>query len=82
MRFVFSRSERRTTRASHRAAGESASYWWAARNRVRKRPHLILYPPGLDFVAAFFGALYAGAAAIPAHPPHPASALDARGSKV
>jgi acyl-CoA synthetase (AMP-forming)/AMP-acid ligase II len=31
---------------------------------------LLLYLPGLDFVAAFFGALCAGAVAIPAHPPH------------
>jgi len=30
---------------------------------------LLLYPPGLDFIAAFFGALYAGAVAVPAYPP-------------
>jgi len=30
---------------------------------------LLLYPPGLDFVAGFFGCLYAGAVAIPAYPP-------------
>jgi acyl-CoA synthetase (AMP-forming)/AMP-acid ligase II/7-keto-8-aminopelargonate synthetase-like enzyme len=30
---------------------------------------LLLYPPGLDFVAGFFGCLYAGATAIPAYPP-------------
>jgi acyl-CoA synthetase (AMP-forming)/AMP-acid ligase II len=30
---------------------------------------LLLYPPGLDFVAAFFGCLYAGAIAVPAYPP-------------
>lgn len=33
---------------------------------------LLLYPPGLDFVAAFFGCLYSGVVAIPAYPPHPA----------
>ncbi len=33
---------------------------------------LLLFPPGLDFIAALFGALYAGAAAVPAYPPHPA----------
>ena len=33
---------------------------------------LLLYPPGLDFIAAFFGCLYAGAIAIPAPPPDPA----------
>jgi len=31
---------------------------------------LLLYPPGLDFVAAFFGCLYAGVVAVPAYPPH------------
>jgi 8-amino-7-oxononanoate synthase len=30
---------------------------------------LMLYPSGLDFVAAFFGCLYAGVVAVPAYPP-------------
>jgi amino acid adenylation domain-containing protein len=30
---------------------------------------LLLYPPGLDYIAAFFGCLYAGAVAVPAYPP-------------
>lgn len=30
---------------------------------------LLLYPPGLDYVAAFFGCLYAGVVAVPAYPP-------------
>ncbi len=30
---------------------------------------LLLYPPGLDFVAAFFGCLFAGTTAVPALPP-------------
>ncbi len=30
---------------------------------------LLLYPPGLDFIAAFLGCLYAGAVAVPAYPP-------------
>ncbi|MET0622898.1 MAG: amino acid adenylation domain-containing protein [Pyrinomonadaceae bacterium] len=30
---------------------------------------LLLYPPGLEYVAAFFGCLYAGAVAVPAYPP-------------
>ncbi|TXS49730.1 non-ribosomal peptide synthetase [Streptomyces sp. OR43] len=30
---------------------------------------LLLYPSGLDYVAAFFGCLYAGAVAVPAYPP-------------
>ncbi len=30
---------------------------------------LLMYPPGLDFVSAFFGCLYAGVIAVPAYPP-------------
>ncbi len=30
---------------------------------------LLLYPSGLDFVAAFFGCMYAGVVAVPAYPP-------------
>ncbi|HEX2269444.1 MAG TPA: AMP-binding protein, partial [Pyrinomonadaceae bacterium] len=30
---------------------------------------LLLYPPGLEYIAAFFGCLYAGAVAVPVYPP-------------
>ncbi|PSB25824.1 type I polyketide synthase [Stenomitos frigidus] len=30
---------------------------------------LILYPPGLDYIATLFGCLYAGVVAVPAYPP-------------
>jgi acyl-CoA synthetase (AMP-forming)/AMP-acid ligase II len=30
---------------------------------------LLLYPPGLEFISAFFGSLYAGMVAVPAYPP-------------
>lgn len=30
---------------------------------------LLLYPPGLEFIAAFFGCLYAGRIGVPAYPP-------------
>ena len=30
---------------------------------------LLLYPPGLEYIAAFFGCLYAGVIAVPAYPP-------------
>ncbi len=32
---------------------------------------LLLHPPGVEFVAAFFGCLYAGVVAVPAYPPRP-----------
>src|SRR5262245_17298961 len=32
---------------------------------------LLVYPSGLEFIAAFFGCLYAGVIAIPAYPPKP-----------
>ena len=32
---------------------------------------LLLLPSGLDFIAGFFGCLYAGAVAVPAYPPDP-----------
>jgi len=32
---------------------------------------LLLYPSGLEFIAAFFGCLYANVVAIPAYPPRP-----------
>jgi acyl-CoA synthetase (AMP-forming)/AMP-acid ligase II len=31
---------------------------------------LLLYPPGLDYITAFFACLYAGAIAVPVYPPH------------
>lgn len=41
---------------------------------------LLLYPPGLEFIAGFMGCLYAGVIPIPAYPPHmrrPTPRLDA-----
>jgi 8-amino-7-oxononanoate synthase len=32
---------------------------------------VLLVPPGLEYVAAFFGCLYAGVIAVPAYPPNP-----------
>ncbi len=32
---------------------------------------LLIYPSGLNFIAAFFGCLYAGVVAVPAYPPKP-----------
>lgn len=32
---------------------------------------LLIYPPGLDYIAAFFGCLYAGTIPVPIYPPDP-----------
>jgi len=47
-----------------RAIGAQLQQMGAGGGRV-----LLLYPPGLEYLAAFFGCLYAGAAAVPAYPP-------------
>jgi acyl-CoA synthetase (AMP-forming)/AMP-acid ligase II len=38
---------------------------------IRGKPVMLLYPPGIDYISAFFGCLYAGAIAVPAAPPDP-----------
>jgi amino acid adenylation domain-containing protein len=38
-------------------------------NGARGERVLLLYPPGLEYIAAFFGCLYAGAVAVPTYPP-------------
>lgn len=46
----------------------------AARLQLELEPGdraLLVYPPGLDFIAAFFGCLYAGVVAVPATYPKP-----------
>ncbi len=45
------------------------------------KPVLLLLPPGLPYIAAFFGCLYAGAVAIPAYSP-PLNRPDARLSSI
>ena len=49
------------------AAAKAASL---LRSRVRAGDRILMfYPPGLDFIIAFFGVLYAGAIAVPLVPP-------------
>ncbi|MEZ0362621.1 SDR family NAD(P)-dependent oxidoreductase [Mycobacterium sp. pUA109] len=50
--------------AAARRIASGLSRQGAAGNRV-----LLLCPPGLDFIAGMFGCLYAGAIAVPVHPP-------------
>ncbi|MBR5627120.1 MAG: AMP-binding protein, partial [Thermoguttaceae bacterium] len=47
---------------------QAVAAWLLAHNMTGKRI-LLLYPPGLDFIVAFYGCLYAGATAVPVYPP-------------
>lgn len=42
---------------------------WLQKNHYSGKRILLLYPPGLEFIIAFFGCLYAGATAVPVYPP-------------
>src|SRR6185369_8064884 len=42
------------------------------RCKVEGERALLLYPSGLEFIAAFFGCLYSGVIAVPVYPPDPA----------
>ena len=46
-----------------------------SRNAAGERV-LLVYPAGLEYVAAFFGCLYAAAIAVPVYPPRPNRSLD------
>jgi 8-amino-7-oxononanoate synthase len=42
---------------------------WLQSQDLKGQRALLLYPPGLDFIAAFFGCLYAEVVAVPTYPP-------------
>ncbi|HEV7377734.1 MAG TPA: AMP-binding protein, partial [Pyrinomonadaceae bacterium] len=50
-----------------RRARAIAAYLLALRAKGERV--LLLYPPGLEYISAFWGCLYAGAIAVPAYPP-------------
>ncbi len=73
-----SRDERQITYAGldERARAIAASL---QANRLAGERVLLLLPPGLEYIAAFLGCLYAGAVAVPCYPPSGAS-TEASGS--
>ncbi len=42
---------------------------WLQERNLQNRNVLLLYPPSLEYIVAFWGCLYAGAVAVPAYPP-------------
>jgi 8-amino-7-oxononanoate synthase/acyl carrier protein len=49
---------------------------WLEQLDLRGERVLLLYPAGLDFIAAFFGCMYAGVVAVTAYPPRPNRSLE------
>jgi 8-amino-7-oxononanoate synthase len=49
---------------------------WLQSKGLAGQRALLLYPPGLEFITAFFGCLYAGAVAVPVYPPRRNRSLD------
>ncbi len=56
-------------RYTYRELDEHARTIAVALAKAQGERALLLYPPGIEFLAGFFGALYAGVIAIPAPPP-------------
>ncbi len=42
---------------------------WIQQQGLAGKPILLMYPPGLDFIRAFYGCQFGGAIAVPAYPP-------------
>ncbi len=61
--------EQRWSYAQLDAQARMIGAWLQAHGATGERA-VLLYPPGLDYLAAFFGCLYAGTIAVPAYPPH------------
>ena len=49
---------------------------WLQERNLQNRHVLLLYPPSLEYIVAFWGCLYAGAVAVPAYPPRRNRHLD------
>ena len=60
--------ERSLTYAELDQQARSIGAWLQSEGAPGQRA-LLLFPPGLDYIAAFFGCLYAKAVAVPAYPP-------------
>ncbi|MCC7086765.1 MAG: aminotransferase class I/II-fold pyridoxal phosphate-dependent enzyme [Pirellulales bacterium] len=69
------KEEIRWTYAELDRRARAIAAWLQSRNLQGERA-LLLYPTGLDFVAAFFGCVYAGVVAVPAYPPRKNRSLE------
>ncbi|MDJ0836038.1 MAG: non-ribosomal peptide synthase/polyketide synthase [Acidobacteriota bacterium] len=74
--FTFSSTNRHDVTVTHaqldrRARAVAALITETLDGKPRGERVLLLFQPGLDYLAAFFGCLYAGVVAVPAYPPNP-----------
>ncbi len=58
----------RMTNADLDRRSRAIAAWLQAKGLTGERA-MLLFPPGLDFVVAYFGCLYAGVVAVPVYPP-------------
>ncbi len=63
--------DRQTATLTYRELDSRARSIGAELQRISRSGEraLLLYPPGLEYIAAFFGCLYAGRVAVPVYPP-------------
>ncbi len=70
--FIFTRDgETESERMSYAELYARAHTIAAGLEQAPDGPALLLYPPGLEYIAAFFACLAAGVIAVPSHPPRP-----------
>ncbi len=65
---------RQPARSRSRAASSTGARALSARLKaggLAGQTAVLIFPPGLEFLAAFFGCLYARVVAVPAYPPRP-----------
>ncbi|MFD2168455.1 amino acid adenylation domain-containing protein [Tumebacillus lipolyticus] len=69
--YLFIREDGTETKVSYRELDQKArqvAAFLQAQDAVGERA-LLLYPPGIEYITAFFACLYAGVIAVPAYPP-------------
>lgn len=78
--FVFLDEDHSARELSYGALDARARAIAQALHGLERQRILLMYPAGLDYIAAFFGCLYAGAIAVPAYPPAPQLTATGRGA--
>lgn len=68
--YLFIDSEKKTTITYRELSDKAEAIGFALQKKISVGDRaILLYAPGIDFIAAFFGCLYAGVIAVPMYPP-------------